>query len=161
MNLKERVFALTKAVGTSGLEKNASELACDMLKEFCPDAHIDNMGNVIGSFGEGEENILVEAHIDQIGLIVTAIEDGGFIKVTNCGGVDKRLLAAQEVTVWGKEKLIGVVSSTPPHLSGKDDDSKAIAIDDVAIDMGMSAEILKEKVSLGDRVTINSKQLEL
>lgn len=161
MDLKQTVFSLTGAVGTSGRETQAADVAMEKLSKYCTDAHIDVNGNVIGTLGSGDKNILIEAHIDQIGMVVTAVTDDGFVKVAKSGGVDIRTLAAQEVTIWGKEAVTGVVSSTPPHLAGSDDDGKAIAIDSVAIDTGLTGEQARSRISLGDSVTVNSKQLEL
>ena len=119
MNLKEKLFELTSATGVAGDEFSASSVACKMLKESAPDAHIDDFGNVIGNIGERSEDkphILLDAHIDEIGMIVTFITDEGFLKVANCGGLDRRLFLAQQVTVHGKKAIKGVITSTPPHL---------------------------------------------
>ena len=119
MDLKETVFSLSEAHGASGSETAAAMLALEMLRKFCPDAKIIN-GNVIGKFGthrDGLPNLVLDAHIDQIGMIVTYITDDGFIKVGNLGGIDRRLLAAQQVVIHGKKEIIGVICSVPPHLS--------------------------------------------
>lgn len=68
--------------------------------------------------GAGQPLVLLEAHIDEIGMLVTYIEENGFLKVANCGGIDRRLLLAQQVTVHGKERLKDVISAMPP-ASGK------------------------------------------
>ena len=162
MDLKQKLFELTNATGVSGDEISASTLACEMLKEYSQDAHIDDFGNVIGSIGErdgSKPHILLDAHIDEIGMIVTYITDEGFLKVGNCGGVDGRVLLAQQVTIFGKEKLKGVIISTPPHLSDKAD--KALKVEDIYIDTGLSKEKASELISLGDRVSIDSESTGL
>ena len=106
MNIKDTIISLCEANGASRNETPAAELALSMLKKYCSDAEIVN-GNVIGSFGkhkEGLPEIVLDAHIDQVGFIVTHITDEGFIKVGNLGGVDRRLLPAQPVTVHGKNR---------------------------------------------------------
>ena len=157
MDIYETVKALCEAGGASGNETPAALLALSMLKEYCPDAEIIS-GNVIGSFGthrEGLPLLVLDAHIDQIGMIVTHITDEGFIKVGNIGGIDRRLLPAQPVIIHGKRDIPGVVCSVPPHLlSG---DSEVLKWKDVSIDAGMTKAELEEIVSQGDSITFDVK----
>ncbi|MDR1408735.1 MAG: M20/M25/M40 family metallo-hydrolase [Oscillospiraceae bacterium] len=79
----------------------------------------DALGSVIWErAGEGEP-ILLEAHLDTIAMVATAVLPEGFLRVQPVGGVDRRMLPASAVTVWGREKLCGVVASVPPHLKDK------------------------------------------
>ena len=100
MNLEQTIIQLADTRGVSGDESKAAELALEMLKEFTDDCYIKN-GNVIGHFGKkgAKPHILIDAHIDQIGFVVTYITDDGFLKISNCGGIDRRVLLAQQVTV--------------------------------------------------------------
>lgn len=158
--LKSLVLDLAGANGTSGDETEIASLALKKLEKYMP-AHIDALGSVCGT-AEGEgTHILLEAHIDRIGLAVTAVDDSGFIKVARVGGMDARVLAAEQVTVWADEPLFGVVISTPPHLSAGDDRKKAKAFDELAIDVGLSADEVRKKVRPGMRVTVNSTPKEL
>lgn len=147
---------LCGAAGVSGAENEAAEKAADLLKKYMP-VKVDALGSVTGTIGSGRVHILLDAHLDQIGLIVTAIDETGFLKVTKCGGADVRVLAASEVTVHAKEKLFGVITSTPPHLSAGEDVNKAKGFDDIAVDIGMNKETAQKLVSLGDRITFNGK----
>lgn len=162
MNVKEKLFKLSTAIGVAGDEFSASNIACEMLKKYAPDANVDHFGNVIGNIGEREEgkpHILLDAHIDEIGLIVTYITDEGFLKVANCGGVDRRVLLAQQVTIFGKEEIKGIITSTPPHL--EEDDKKVPKMEDVFVDIGMSKEQAESIISLGDRAVIDANACEL
>lgn len=157
MDLKNTIVQLTEVSGASGSENPAAGLALDMLKKYCPDAEIRN-GSVIGRFGEfrsGLPSLVLDAHIDQIGMIVTHITDEGFIKMQNLGGIDRRLLPAQPVVIHGKQDLPGVICSVPPHLSSGD--SKVISFDEAAVDTGMTREELEKLVSLGDTITFDVK----
>ncbi len=145
---------LCSAKGVSGAERNAAEKAAELLNKYMP-ARLDNLGNVTGTSGTGNTHILLDAHLDQIGLIVTAIDEDGFLKVTKCGGADIRVLAATEVTVHGKKDVYGVITSTPPHLSTAEDTNKAKGFDDIAVDIGMTKVDAEKYVSLGDRITFN------
>lgn len=161
MNLKDNLFCLCRCDGASGYENAAAETALGMLREFCPDAEISS-GNVIGHFGDFSSDkpvLLLDAHIDQVGLIVSYITDEGFIKFANLGGIDRRLLPAQQVSVLGKKTVKGVVCSIPPHLS--DGGEKIPEIGDFAIDCGMSKEELEKIVSLGDAITFDTECREL
>lgn len=157
MDIKKTVVRLSEAAGASGNESMAAELALDMLKKYCPDAEIKN-GNVIGKFGKFNESLLslvLDAHIDQIGMIVTYITDEGFLKIGNLGGIDRRLLPAQQVVIHGKRDIKGVICSVPPHLSsGK---SEVISFSDAAVDTGMTKSELEEIVSYGDTITFDVK----
>ena len=157
MNLKDTVFSLSEAYGASGSESPAAELACGMLKEYCPDAEIIG-GSVIGTLGEkGLPELLLDAHIDQVGLIVTYITDDGFIKFSNLGGLDRRLLPAQPVVIHGKRDIKGVICSVPPHLTNGG--AEVLQFDETAVDAGMTKEELEEIVSLGER-RIRSKAID-
>ncbi|MBR5512485.1 MAG: M20/M25/M40 family metallo-hydrolase [Ruminococcus sp.] len=155
MDIKEKIVSLSEAYGASGDESPAAELALDMLKEYCPEADIVN-GNVVGKFGthrEGLPSLVLDAHIDQIGMCVTYITSDGFIKVGNLGGLDRRLLPAQQVVIHGKKEIKGVVCSIPPHLSSGD--GKVLEISDIAIDTGYSKSQLEKIISLGDSITFD------
>ena len=151
---------LCTAKGVSGAENEAAKVASELLGKYMP-TKTDALGSVTGSMGEGDVHILLDAHLDQIGLIVTAIDEDGFLKVTKCGGADIRVLAAAEVTVHGKKPVYGVITSTPPHLAKPEDADKATGFDDIAIDIGMSREEAMKVVSLGDRITFNGKYTQL
>ena len=135
MDTFEILSQLCSAAGVSGAEGSAAEAAAKLLEEY-GEVTLDNaLGSVIckvGSWEDGKPVMLLDAHIDEIGMIVTYITEDGFLKISGCGGLDTRLLLAQQVTVYGKEKLTGIVTSTPPHL--EKDSSDAPDLDSVFID---------------------------
>lgn len=158
--LQELVFSLSNKSGVAGEEFAAAEAVKTELAKYMP-VSIDVLGNIAGTTkGEGT-HILLDAHVDQIGMIVTSIDDDGFIKVDKCGGMDIRILAAHEVTVWGIKPLFGIITSTPPHLAQKEDSKNAKGFDEIAIDIGLSQKKASEFVRPGDRVTLNGKQMRL
>lgn len=158
--LSDLLKKLCSAKGVSGAENEAAAVAAELLGKYMP-VSIDPLGSVTGTRGDGRVHILLDAHLDQIGLVVTAIDEYGFLKVAKCGGVDIRVLAAAEVTVHGREKLFGVITSTPPHLSTPEDSGKAKGFDDIAVDIGMNKETAEKFVSLGDRITFNGEFMQL
>ncbi len=161
MNIKADLKALCGEIGVSGDEFPASKKAAELLKRFTENVLVDAFGNVIGRIDAENPNaktLLLDAHIDSIGLIVTYIEENGFLCVGACGSPDVRTLLAQSVTVHGKEKVRGVVSTLPPHVRK---DSKVPEMGDISIDVGMTKEQVEKLVSQGDRVTVNSAFREL
>lgn len=158
--LKNMIITLSQANGTPGLEEDITE----KIIAFLPDgmtAQKDKNNNLIAEFNGKGKTYLLDAHADRIGLIVTAITDGGFLRVARCGGTDARVLAAQDVTVWGKAPVYGVIISTPPHLQTPDDENKAKDIDDILVDTGLSKEEAEKLISAGDRITVKSPVCEL
>lgn len=159
MNLKELCFKLADIPGTSGDEALLSEALVRHLSEYM-ECRIDRSGNVIGSVGEGNIHILLDAHADQVGLIVRGIDEKGFILFDKVGSTDIRTLTGAEVTVHGKEELFGVVCSVPPHLRGDDKDN-SVNIKTMAIDIGLDKTKANELVAIGDRITLRNNQYEL
>lgn len=147
----ELLKELTQTVGVSGCEENIVALLREKLSSY-GDVTVDNMNNVFCTFGEGY-HFLLDAHLDEIGLIVTDITDDGFIKFSNCGGIDARPLPAMEVSVWGREEVKGVISTLPPHLQSVSDEKKIPKLSELAIDTGLTKDKLEKLVSLGDRIT--------
>ena len=158
MNTEKLLYKLTNTVGVSGAEENVTALLCEMLKPY-GEVSVDGMNNVFCTFGEGY-HFLLDAHLDEIGLIVKSISDDGFLKVDKCGGIDARMLLGYEVDVWGKERLFGVISTLPPHLRN-DDDNKPPKFEDVSIDIGMTKKEAEALVSPGDRVTFRRNYTKL
>lgn len=159
MNTVELLKKLTSSVGVSGAENNVVDLLCDILSPYGK-VEVDSLNNVYCTFGEGY-HYLLDAHLDEIGFVVKSISDAGFIKVSNVGGIDRRMLLAAEVSVWGDKEYRGVISTLPPHLQKADDEKKAPSIDDITIDIGLSKEEAQKHISLGDRVTFKRNFVQL
>lgn len=151
MNTTELLKTLTSAIGVSGAEENINDVLFEILKDYGKVSK-DSMNNVYCTFGSGY-HFLLDAHLDEIGMIVKSITDDGFIKVEKCGGIDARMLLGYEVSIWGKEELKGVISTLPPHLQKEGDEENAPKIEDVSIDTGLTKEEAEKLVSFGDRVT--------
>lgn len=144
---------LCEAKGISGDEASVMEASAYYLKKYCTSVEIKN-GNVIGVLECADENaphVMLDAHLDQIGLIVTEITDDGFVCVGNVGGLDRRWFPAQKVTLHGKKDIPGIISTLPPHLHNGEE--KVQKMTQVRIDTGYPAEELRKILSLGDSVT--------
>lgn len=148
----------------SGYEMEMAEKIKVMFEKFCTDVSIDSFFNVIGvkkGTGNGKFKIMVTAHLDEIGLMVKSIGENGFLHVTNIGGLDPKILLAQEVSVHGKSRIPGVIGAKPPHLLKPEEVRKAVRLEDLYIDTGMKADKLKELVMIGDLITLDEGYFEL
>ncbi|MBO5935161.1 MAG: M42 family peptidase [Clostridia bacterium] len=154
MDIRKITEQLTEGAGVSGNCHTLTK-AKGLLEEYA-EVRTDALGSIIGTVGSGKTHIMLDAHLDRIGLIVTAIDESGFLRVDKCGGSDTRVLCAAEVTVWGKEPVYGVITSTPPHLAKSEDASKAPSFDNIYVDTGLSYDKLLKIVSVGDRITIDA-----
>ncbi len=110
---------------------------------------------------EGMPKILIDAHIDGIGLMVTKICDGGFLKFSTVGGVDTRILSGADVTVYGRERVRGVIGSLAPHLMSREEAGKNPSVDKLFIDTGRDREYLEENTPIGSPVSFSYPVTEL
>ena len=157
MELKTLLKELTDSSSIGHL-RSAREIIGRYL-DFC---HLEKCGTngLIASINNGsDKTLLFDAHIDEVGMVVTDISDKGFVTVSNAGGIDLRHLPAKEVIIHGKEAVTGVFVSTPPHLS-KDDSKCAEDIGSIKIDTGLG-EKANEIISKGDFVTYKNTFLAL
>ena len=167
MELKEILKELAEASGISGYElAGAADVAARHLKQFSDEVSTDKFGSVIAlkrgeQSGDMRDKILLAAHLDEIGLMVTKIEDGGFIRVTSIGGVDTGILPGQAVSVLGKEVLKGVIGAKPPHLQEPEESGRPVRMEDLYVDTGRSKEELEGIVEVGTLVRIESDFTEL
>ncbi|NLG87872.1 MAG: M42 family metallopeptidase [Clostridiaceae bacterium] len=151
---------LCKINAIAGFEASASNEIKEIFGRYCDKVWVDTFYNVIGYKKGSSKNgkkIMITAHYDQIGLIVTGYEKNGFLRVSNLGGVDTKALLAREVTVHGKKDVFGVIGAKPPHLLSGDEMKKNVKLTDLFIDTGLPDEELKETVAVGDPVSINSQ----
>ncbi len=160
MNTKKLCFELSSINGTSGDEKIIANQLKSELERYFSDTRIDPLGNVIATNNTDGEHIMLVAHMDSVGLIVRGIDEKGFLLVDKIGGIDLRVLTGAEVIVHGKKELLGIICSTPPHLSSSKDDEN-IDITKMAVDIGYNKEEAERIVSFGDRITLKSETSEL
>ena len=157
MNVKDFLRDLGSCFGVSGYERAFSERLREMLRVFCVDASIDKFNNVIAvkkCGRDGAKRLMLEAHLDQIGLMVSNIDKNGFISFVNLGGVDERILPASEVYILGRERVFGVIGAKPPHLSGAKE--KGIKIENMLIDTGFTRDALMKIIPIGSPIVMKS-----
>lgn len=160
----ELLKKLSSMVAVTGREHVATEFMVDLFKPYCDEVRVDAFYNVIGlkkGQGQSPRSVLITAHYDEIGLMVTGIDVNGFLSFTSAGGVDAKVLGAQEVTVHGKRDLHGVIGTKPPHLIAPEDADKPVKMEDMRIDIGFDEKAAKELVTVGDVVSFRFPALEL
>lgn len=153
MDCGEYLKILCGITAVTGREHGAASQIAALFEPLCDEVRTDRSGNVFGTCrGEGENphTVLVTAHYDEIGLVVTGIEDSGFLRFTSMGGIDPKSLPAQEVTVFGREALYGVIGAKPPHLLSREEMERTLKMDELRIDIGFSGEEAKTRVRIGD-----------
>lgn len=165
MELKDKLKKLVNAYGVSGQEFEVSAIAAELLSPLVDKVEVDGFGNVTGyrSCGiPGAKKLMVDAHIDQIGFLVTQVTDEGFLRFIGMG-VDQRMLLGSELTVMtrGGEKLLGIVAAMPPHMQSPGDREKSVPISEMVVDIGMTGEQAKEKVHVGDYMAFANNAIEL
>lgn len=176
MDLATHLADLVRASSITGRERPLANLLLDQWEPLVDEAKLDRLGSYIGlkrgqgsaaelrslpypgpemqpgrpgSRAPGPLRVLVAAHIDSIGGMVTAIEPGGFLRFTTVGGVDRRLLMAQEVEVHGKRLVPGLVGSKPPHMTTAEERNKLVPVEQLYIDTGLTEAEVRELIPLG------------
>lgn len=149
--------------GVPGYEKLIRNFIIENVKPIVDEVWTDNIGNVITlKRGKSQEKrVMVAAHMDEIGFIVTHIDDKGFLRFHTLGGFDPKTLTAQRVVVHGKQDLIGVMGSKPIHVMTPEERNKPAVLSDFFIDLGMSKEEVEKVVSIGNPVTRERKLIEM
>jgi endoglucanase len=145
---------LTETSGVPGYEDRIRDLVRREFEGVADSVRTDAMGNVVGTVeGDSDYSIAVAAHMDEIGFMVKHVDDEGFLRIDTLGGWDPDVLRAQRVTVHAEEAdLTGVIGSVPTHVKGDDEE---FSIDDVTIDLGLPGEDVRERVSVGDLVSMD------
>lgn len=165
MELFPFLKALSEAHGVSGYEApGVSGLVRETFAGLADEVRTDALGNVIalqrGRGPEPRRRIMLAGHMDEIGLMVTLVE-GSFLRVAEVGGLDLRTLPGQEVLVHGRRPLPGVIGCRPPHVLSGSAASRPMPLDELFVDVGVSAEELTSLVRVGDVVTLRAPCVEL
>jgi len=158
MSLAENIIELCAMAGPAGLEQAVAARVRELLTPYMDEVKTDVLGNVIGVNRCGRENakkLLFDAHIDEIGLIVTGHEEG-FLRFSALGGVDARMLPASEIKILTEPPIFGIVGTTPPHIQKAEDSDKTIKTEDLFIDIGMTQEEAKKAAPLGTAAVYNT-----
>ena len=128
-----------------------AEVARGLLAPYVDEVKVDRLGNVVGvrRCGKpGAKKLLLDAHLDEIGLVVTGIKDG-FLRFAPIGGVDPRMLPDRELTILTNPPMLGVVACLPPHVLSAEDREKAPGLEDYYVDTGLPQEEAEALIPVG------------
>ena len=151
MDYEQTLARLCSLPGPSGFEGPASRAAAELLRPWMDEVTVDKMGNVVGvrrCGRPGAPRLLLDAHLDEIGFLVTGYEDG-FLRFAPLGGVDPRMLPDRELTILTQPPRLGVVACLPPHVQTAEEMDKSQPIRELCIDVGLSQEEAQRLIPIG------------
>lgn len=152
---------LSEAIGISGKEAAVRKLILEAIREHVTDIRIDALGNLTAikkGKGRNRPRVMLAAHMDEVGFMVTGVNGDGFIKFTSVGGIDDRILPALRVKV-GTDSIPGVIIWAPIH---KNRDQNTVSMSNLRIDIGASGkDEVNGRVKPGDRIAFDSRYMEI
>ena len=164
MDLSALLKRLSEAHGISAYEAPVREIVREEFAKHSHEVRVTKMGSVVGvRHGSGaapRRKVMLSAHMDEIGLMVTGIEKG-FLRITKVAGSDARVMLGQEVVVHGQRELPGVVGSRPPHVLPPDERDRVLPFDQLFVDVGLPETQVKRLVRVGDLISIRRAAFEL
>jgi endoglucanase len=157
--IKSCAVRIAEIPSVAGFEDALAALLQSLLGGKTDTVTRDRMGNVVASkagHGEKKLGVLVEAHMDQIGLMITKIEANGLLRFTNVGGINPITLFGKRVRVMGRETLYGVIGMKPPHIATEEEFAEVESLDKLYIDIGLDSGSGSERfVEVGDAAVLD------
>src|SRR5690606_4235000 len=151
--------------GAPGFEKRIRDFIIEQVTPLADEVSVDNLGNVTalkrGVNNPEGKKVMVVAHMDEIGFIVTHIDDASLVRFHTLVGFDPKALTAQRVIVHGTEDLVGVMGSKPIHVMSPEERSKMPKTTDYFIDLGRSKEEVEKYIKVGDPITRDRELVEM
>jgi len=161
---RDLLHALLTAAGPTGFEGRPARVFADAARGFADAVEVDAYGSVYATVRAGARpHVLIAGHVDEIGLLVTHVDDEGFLYVTGLGGWDPLQLIGQRVTIMGRGgDVLGVVGRKPAHLLDEADKTKPVKLTDLWIDVGARDRADAQRhVAAGDAAVIAQPVVEL
>jgi len=156
MDLMKYLSHITTVPGTSGYEKQVAEEFARLFAPLCDEVNVDETQSMIGiqRGRKGGPRVMLCAHIDEVGLMTTGVEEDGSVRFLSLG-VAAQTLPAQEVTILAKDgPVYGVIGAVPPHLTGSDERNKVTPVEELFIDTGLSIEEIRRRIPAGTPVQL-------
>ena len=151
MDHQEVLGRLCALAGPSGFEGAVAREAARLLEPLVDRVRVDRMGSVVGLRRCGKANapkLLLDAHLDEIGFLVTGHEEG-FLRIAPLGGVDPRMLPDRELTILTQPPMLGVVACLPPHIQTREDMDKSQPMREMVVDVGLTQEEAQRLIPIG------------
>ncbi|SHJ59574.1 endoglucanase [Anaerobranca californiensis DSM 14826] len=150
---------LSNAHGVAGNEIKVAKLLKEELEPYVDEFQSDYLGNLIAIKGKDKKGpkVMISAHMDEIGLMITSIERNGLLKFRPVGGIDPRVLVSKTVQI-GDDLTKGVIGAKPIHLQKPGEREVALSFEQLFIDIGAkSEEDAKRSVKLGDYCSFDTQ----
>lgn len=164
MNLKEQLFALSAAAGPSGKEDEVTELAASLLTPYVDRLERDQLGNIMGwriSDHPGARTLLIDAHLDEVSLVVTGQEEG-YLRFAQChNSIDPRILPGLRVRILSENPFEGIITCLPPHVLTAEEREQPFAIDILRIDTGLTAQQAEKLAPVGTRIVYRTRPFSM
>lgn len=166
METKNILKELVEIPSPSSFETNIRKVIEKMVAPYVDSVTIDVHGNLYCSKKThnsiNAKNLMLIAHMDEVGLMITYIEENGYIRFSNIGGVDANILKGRVVQVFHKDTIIYGVIGTKPARMTKDSEPVKVDFSDLWIDLGLKNKSEAEKhVSIGDYIVVSSNYFEM
>ncbi len=162
MKTEDFLRQATAVPGVTGNERAAAEFIAEAFRPYVDEVTINSLNCVIAHKKGKGPKVLICAHLDEIGMMVSKIEKDGCLRLESVGGVDPRVLPGMRVRVYGKDgMMLGVVGATPPHLLKEADRKENYNWESLFVDLGMSEDQVRQKVRVGDTVCFEARYVEL
>jgi len=150
----ELLRALSDQFGVSGFEGEIRDWIYAHIKDRADEIKIDALGNLMATINPGRDLVMMlDAHIDEIGIMVSYVEEGGFLRFAPIGGWDPRILPAKQVEIRSRDgkKYRGVIGASPPHIQTPEEQKQALKVEDLFVDIGAHSkdEILGRGIEVG------------
>lgn len=156
---------LCETPGAPGFEEPIRKVVINEIKSHVDELMVDNLGNILtvkrGKHNPDGKKVMLAAHMDEIGFMVTHIDDKGFVRFHTLGGFDPKTLTAQRVIIHGKEDVVGVLGTKPIHVMSPEERNKLVKTEDFFIDCGLSKEKLDKLITVGDPITRERELIEM
>ena len=152
----ELLESLCNALSVSGDEGEVRKIVLDQIKSVAHSVKVDLLGNVLAireGTGENRLRVMVSAHMDEVGFILSEDEENGLFRFEKVGGIDVRQLPGKAILV-GKDHIPGVIGAKPIHLTTREERKYGIPLDALRIDLGPEG---SSKAKIGDRGTFASR----
>lgn len=161
--LAETLAALCGEPGLSGREEPVRRRVAGLLAGRVDSLRTDALGNLIAVKGAGKPGprLMLSAHMDEVGFLVSGIDAEGYLRFVKVGGLDDRILPGKQVRV-GAQGIPGVILARPPHLQKREEKERVVPATDLRIDIGArSREQAERHVAVGDSVLFDAGFAEL
>lgn len=160
MQSLELIRTLTEPIGVPGAEDQVRRVIETLIRPLVDEIYTDPMGNLIATrYGvDRDRRLMLDAHMDEVGFLVSFIDEDGFLRLTPLGGWDERIIPSHMVTVVADsgDYIPGVIGTPPPHILPPDSTNNPFQLQELFVDIGASSadEVAAAGIRIGSPAAI-------